>query len=119
MNLHFFISRNINHVHNTLSKDDNISNSFRKELQEQVTTLLQKPQSKHAEFTLDRFQGDFAVLENRTNGQMIDVPIGKIPSGVAEGSILRYENNIYIVDHELTEKSRIEIRDLMKELRGQ
>ena len=118
MNFDFFNSIDTYQSREVIFKSSNItSNSFRQELQERVNTIINRVQTRHAEFTLDRFEGNFAILENRNNGQMINVPINKIPPNSKEGVILRFENNIYFIDHNLTEKSRTEIRDLMNELR--
>lgn len=62
-------------------------------------------------FTADRFEGDYAVLENE-NGKSFAVPIQMIP-GLREGDILRItiENN-----SDTAEKRKENISRLQKKL---
>jgi len=68
-------------------------------------------------FTIDRFEGNFAVLENRTTGEMIDIPRSKISQDAKESDIIKLDNTgIYIVDHEETKKQREVMKDLMDKI---
>jgi hypothetical protein len=53
---------------------------------------------------IDRFEGDFAVLE--TDSGMIDVERNILPSDAAEGDVLRLESGVYYADPEATEARR-------------
>ena len=57
-------------------KGDNLSND---------EVELAKKLNAIEEFTIDRFEGDFAVLENRNTGKMIDVKKENLPENVKEG----------------------------------
>lgn len=61
-------------------------------------------------FTIDRFEDNFAVCENRKTKEFINIPISKIPKDSKEGDILKFENNNYVVDEKYTldTKNRIE-----------
>lgn len=61
-------------------------------------------------FTIDRFENDFAVCENRKTKEFINIPVSKIPKDSKEGDILKFENNNYIIDENCTldTKNRIE-----------
>ena len=118
MNLDLFTSRN-NVFSRDVTSDHNPLNTFRQELQERVNTILNRNQSRITMFSVDRIVEDYAVLENRTNGRMIDVPISKLPDNTREQVILRFENNTFSVDFEATEKARAEIRALRDRLRRQ
>lgn len=63
-------------------------------------------------FTLDRYEGNYAVCENRTNGKMYDIPAFKVDPSVKEGEIIKLENGIYKLDFEETQKNRETIKNL-------
>ena len=56
-------------------------------------------------------------LKTGTVSGFRDVPKDQIPSGVKEGDILRYENNVYTLEKEASQNARDEIRELMKRLK--
>ena len=41
-----------------------------------------------ASYTLDRIEGEMAVLENRKSKEMIEIPYVELPTSVKEGDIL-------------------------------
>ncbi len=61
-----------------------------------------------AMFIIDRFEGDFAVAEDE-NGRLVNIKKSLLPSDCGEGSVLRYENGIYIkdTDEEARRRKRI------------
>lgn len=63
-------------------------------------------------FTLDRYEGNYAVCENRITGKMYDIPTFKVDPSVKEGEIIKLENGIYKLDFEETQKQRENIKDL-------
>lgn len=67
-------------------------------------------------FTLDRYEGDFAVCENRTTGVMYDIPAFKIDSNVKEGQIMKLENGIYKLDYEANAKQSEISRELTRKV---
>jgi hypothetical protein len=68
-------------------------------------------------YTLDRFEGDFAILENRSTKKMTDIPISNIPSNAKEGDILKLSNGSYVIDYEETSIVSNTIRDKMDNLK--
>lgn len=64
-------------------------------------------------FTLDRFEGNFAILENRNTKAMTDIPISNIPSNAKEG----VSNGSYVIDYEETSIVSDRIRDKMNNLK--
>lgn len=68
-------------------------------------------------YTLDRFEGNFAVLEDRNSKKMLDIPISNIPSNAKEGDILKLSNGSYIVDHEETKIVSDSIKQKMDNLK--
>lgn len=67
-------------------------------------------------FIIDRFEGEFAVLEKEEGGTF-DVPRSKIQDAKA-GDIVVFDNDIYIVDIEETKKRKKLIAEKMKKLMG-
>lgn len=72
--------------------------------------------SKDTLFTLDRYEGNYAVCENRTNGKMYDIPAFKVDSSVKEGEIIKLENGIYKLDFEETQRQRENIKNLINKV---
>lgn len=60
--------------------------------------------------TIDRFQGDFAVVE-LPNGKMIDIPKALVPREAKEGDVLSIE-----IDKDETKRRKKEIESLMDDL---
>ena len=68
------------------------------------------------EYTLDRYEGNIAVLENRKTGKMENVDKSKLPDNLEEGSILKCINGKYIFDKEKTEEISRQIHQKTKNL---
>jgi len=111
MNLDFFNSRRQDLDVPGRSRGSFVS-SFMRELQEHLT------RNRTTHFVLDRIEGDFAVLENQTNGRMVDVPINRIPTESIDGTVLKFENNTFSIDHEKGEKLSLEVRALREQIRS-
>ena len=67
-------------------------------------------------FIIDRFEGEYAVLEKEA-GTTIDVLKSEIPDA-KEGDMVIFENGIYRVDKEGTQKRRELINEKVKKLFG-
>ena len=68
-------------------------------------------------YTIDRFEGDYVVVQNKETGEIKNILVVDVPTDVAEGDTLVFTNNVYTIDHEETRISREEIQKLMEELR--
>lgn len=68
---------------------------------------------KDALFTLDRYEGEYAVCENRDTGEMIDIPKAKISPSAKEGDILNLKDNLYQMNFEETLKAKENMRNLV------
>lgn len=53
-------------------------------------------------FTVDRFENNSAVLENRETGIFFNVSIFKLPNNLKEGDILLISNGSFILDNQET-----------------
>lgn len=49
-------------------------------------------------FTVDRIEGDFAVLEGE-GGSMSDVPLSELPEGVDEGDCLALDDGSWSINN--------------------
>ena len=68
------------------------------------------------EYTIERFEENIVVLENRENQKMINVGRDKIPEGVKEGDIVRVINGKILKDEKKTEEVSKRIKNKMDDL---
>lgn len=69
-------------------------------------------------YVLDRFEGDFAICENRKSGEIKNIDRAKIPKDAKEGDVLRLENGIYEIDKDETENIRERIKKKMERFKN-
>ena len=65
-------------------------------------------------YIVDRFEGDFAVLESE-NGGTVDILKSDLPD-VKEGDVIVFEDGYYKVDREETQRRRELIAEKMRKL---
>lgn len=68
------------------------------------------------EYTIDRFEEDKVVLEDRKTGKMKNIEKDKIPVECKEGDIIKCINGKYFLDIDETEKVEQEIQNRYKNL---
>lgn len=68
------------------------------------------------EYTVDRFEGNYAVLENRQTKEMVNIEKDKLPQNISEGNILKYQNGNYTIDNDLQKEVEERIRQKMNDL---
>ena len=78
--------------------------------------LSNKLKEMEERFTIDRFEGDYAICENRQTGEMVEIEKEKLPDGIKEGTIIKKENDIYVEDLEETENVAKRIKEKMDNL---
>lgn len=86
-----------------------ICDSFSKELQNHINKINSK-------FSIDRFEDKFAVCENLETHEMINIEKDLLPDNCKEGSIIKLENNQYILDETETQEKQAEIKNLVNNL---
>ncbi len=84
-------------------------NQFKREL----TNKFEEMENR---YTVDRFEGDIAVIENRDTGEMININKNDLPNGIHEGSILKINNGKYEIDLEEEKNIEQRIKDKMNKL---
>ena len=67
-------------------------------------------------FIIDRFEGEFAVLEKEEGGTF-DVPKSEL-GDAKEGDVVLLDDGVYIVDAEETQKRKKLISEKMRKLFG-
>lgn len=85
-----------------------INNSFSKELKNSI--------EKKSQFSIDRFEGDFAICENKETNEMININKSLLPSNCKEGDIIKLENGVYIIDKATTNAEQEEIKSIVNNL---
>ena len=110
MNLNF---SNLIKTINIEKSGQNITKNFIKELEEGFGIMRDK---QIKEYTIDRFEGNIAVLEDRQTKEMIDIEKKKIPKEAKEGSILTYKEGKFNLnknkEKEIEERIQSKMNDL-------
>lgn len=69
-------------------------------------------------FTIDRFEENIAVCENRKTGKMVDIPKDLITALAKEGDIIKFEDGSFVLDKQNTDKEKAEIEEMLKKLKN-
>ena len=73
--------------------------------------------SDNMKYSVDRIINNIVVLENLDTKELLEIDIEKLPKNIKDGTILKLENNQYLLD-EITQKTREEtIREKMERLK--
>ena len=68
-------------------------------------------------YTVDRIEKECIVLENRETLEMINVEKKMLPNNIKEQDIVNFINNKYIIDKELTNSTKKNIKDRFNKLK--
>ena len=73
--------------------------------------------SDNMKYSVDRIIDNIVVLENLDTKELLEIDIEKLPKNIKDGTILKLENNQYLLD-EITQKTREEtIREKTERLK--
>lgn len=86
-------------------------NGFIKELEGRLNGM-----SEEKEYTIDRFENDYVVCENRDTKEMINIPKKDLPEGIKEGSILKLKDGKYSINVDKEKEISERIKDKMNRL---
>ncbi len=101
---------------NAIEKTINKQNEHHIEgLKDEEIELAQKLDAIQ-EYTIDRFEEDMAVLEDKKTGEIKNINKEKIPTECKEGDIIKCINGKYFLDMEETKKVEKEIQDKYNDL---
>lgn len=106
------LEKNINSYDNSII--DNFVDELKKHLAvaDSMEKLSKVPEDTL--FTLDRYESNYAICENRTTGEMFDIPRLIVDPYARDGDILKLENGKYRIDYNENEKQREISRELTK-----
>lgn len=97
--------------------DKTIGGAFKNvETERFLNELSNKLKNMEDKFTIDRFENDIAVCENRKTGEIIEIEKSKLPLNIKEGTIIKKVNNEFIEDIEENEKTAERIKNKMDNL---
>ena len=111
----------INSIDSTLEKTvksynnsfaDNFIDILKNHLTTGELTETFKNLPKDTLFALDRYEGDFAVCENKKTGEFVNIPKSMIPTSAKESNILKFENGTFQIDIAETKKHNNHIQNL-------
>ena len=97
------------------TKDKNIDIEIAQNIDKTKIDLAKKLNAIQ-EFSIDRFEKNFAVLENRDTREIINIEKEKIPKEAKEGDVLKCISGEYFLDKNFNEQKRKEIKDKMDNL---
>lgn len=86
-------------------------NNFIKELESRL-----KGMNEEKEYTIDRFENELAVCEDRNTKEMVNIPRKNLPEGIKEGSILKYKDGKYTIDLNKEKEVSDRIKEKMDKL---
>ena len=69
-------------------------------------------------YVIDRFEGNYAILENQDTYEIIDVKRNELPNDAKEGSVLSFENDIYTLDIYATNQRKEDILKIFSKLKN-
>lgn len=103
-------------INNRLKKEE--KDKFIQEFIQEIFQRLEKCKKEDI-FVIDRFEGDWAVCENRETREMVNIEINKLPNNIREGDVLKFEDNNYKLDEtkkqEIQERINSKVQDLFED----
>ena len=98
------LEKSVNSYSNSII--DNFINELKKYLavSDSMEKLSKVPENTL--FTLDRYESDYAVCENRSTSEMFDIPRLMVDPYARDGDILKLENGKYRIYYNENEKQR-------------
>lgn len=85
---------------------------FVTKLEEHISESITK-----SRFILDRYEGDFAICENQSTGQMIKIPKSKISPLAQDGDVLKFKKNFFKIAFKETRIKKEKMKKLLESLK--
>lgn len=89
-------------------KKTSLNNSFSKELENLI--------NKETVFSIDRFEGKFAICENKETSEMVNIKKSLLPENCKVGDIIKFKNGVYLIDKITTQNEKNEIKTMVDNL---
>lgn len=116
------IFNSINTTLEKTSQNNSFINTFIDELKSYLNQSNSLKNSKSlnttsdALFTLDRYEGEYAICEDRNTGKIFNVSKDQLPQNAKEGDILIFKDNTYQIDYKSTQTISKHINNLFDNL---
>jgi len=68
-------------------------------------------------YAIDRFEGDFAVLENPETNEPEDFPKADMPKGARPGQTVFIQNGTWVIDYEDTARRHTRVKSLFDKIK--
>lgn len=94
-------------------KDNNIFSNVKNLLNSISNSISEKNSSYYA---VDRFENNFAICEDISNGKILNIEKIKLPNNTKESDIIYYRKGAYHIDIEKTIHRKEEIFNLINNL---
>ena len=82
----------------------------------EIEKRLEEMENDVKEYTIDRFEENIAICEERNTKTMIQIPKEKLPLNVQEGTIIIYRDGEYFADLETQKEIEERIEKKMNQL---
>ena len=101
----------LNPIEQNQSKQSNNS-QFILELQNHLSNSI-----KNLPLVLDRYEGNYAICENRNTGKILEIPKSYISKQAKDGDILKFRHGIYQINFKETRKQKEDMKKLLESIK--
>ena len=112
------IFRDLDKIINKISEKDKLKGDIlikNANISEDELSLAQKLDAIK-EYTVERFEENIVVLEDRKTQKMLNIEKNKLPNKIKEGDIIKEINGKFLKDEEKTEEVSERIKNKMDDL---
>ena len=81
-----------------------------------IKEIIERLKNMEEELVIDRYEGNFAICEDRKTGNIKQIPKENIEEGLKEGSIIKLQDGKYMQDIEKQEEVEERIKEKMDNL---
>lgn len=67
-------------------------------------------------FSIDRFEGKYAICENLSTNEFCNIEKKLLPKNCKTGTIIKFENDKYTIDKQTTQKKQSQIQSMVNNL---
>lgn len=99
-----------------LNIENNIKNNEKNITNNKFSEELKNTMEKNTFFSIDRFEGNFAICENKSTNEIVNIDKSLLPDNCKEGDILKFENGVYVIDKNKSKSEQQEIKNMVDNL---
>lgn len=81
-----------------------------------INEIIERLEKMEQELVIDRFEGNFAICEDRKTGKKVEILKEDLEEGLKEGDIIKEEKGKYVKNIELQEEIEKRIEEKMNKL---